>query len=333
MLYYEVLLSMRAIVLAGGHATRLWPITRNRAKPLLPLDGRPIIDYIVAELEDDPAVEEIYISTNRKFAPDFEAYIDERGYSKSEVVVEDQESEEEKPGTIGAILKLLAKKGDDDYLIIGGDNYYSFSITSFLDVADGRPTIACFDVGTRERATSFGVVEADDDGMIVDFEEKPDDPDSTLASTACYFFPEHHIDLFRRYEEYFREETDVPADRYLDEPGRLVEWAHRQTDMFAFPFQGNWFDVGTREGYLEAQRKVADGAVVEGDVRSSDLGDHVYVMEGATVVDSELSDCIVFPEARIEGSSVDASIVDQQASLSNVDLTGSLVGEHSQLRR
>lgn len=323
---------MKAIVLAGGHATRLWPITRHRAKPLLNLDGRPIIDYIVRELEQRADIDTIYISTNRKYAEDFRDYIERNGYTSTEVIIEDQASEEEKPGTIGAIIKLLNQQGmDDDYLIIGGDNYYSFDISDFLAFADGRPSIACYDVGSKDAATSFGVVQTDDT-LVTGFEEKPDNPASTLASIACYYFPQDDVSLFHRYEEHFQQ-TDVPEDRYLDEPGRLIEWAHSQTDIHAFPFEGNWFDVGTRDGYITAQQALGSGNRIDGTTENCDIGDNVYIMDGAEVRDSTLEDCIIFPGATIEDSRIEGSIIDQQTDLEDVTLTGSLVGEHSTLRR
>jgi glucose-1-phosphate thymidylyltransferase len=324
---------MKAIVLAGGHATRLWPITRNRAKPLIPLNGRPLIDYIVQELEDLDKVDSIYISTNKKFAPDFQAYLNEHDYDKAEIVVENQASEENKPGTIGAVIKLLQQKNaDEDYLIIGGDNYYSFQLSDFIDFAAGRPAIACFDVKSDEQATSFGIVEADHDGKIIDFVEKPENPPSTLASTACYFFPQDTIHLFHDYNRHFAQ-TDIPKDQYLDEPGRLIEWAHKQQDMYAYSFTGNWFDVGTREGYLLAQRKLHPGNRLDGEVTDCELGENVWVMEGAHVEGTELHECIIFPDVEIREASLKGTIIDQHASLSNVSLKDSLVGEHSQLHQ
>ncbi|MDY6789412.1 MAG: sugar phosphate nucleotidyltransferase, partial [Candidatus Nanohaloarchaea archaeon] len=317
---------MKAVVLAGGHATRLWPITRDRAKPLLPVNGRPMVDYIVAELEGREGVDEILISTNQKFADDFEDYLDERDIESAEVLVEDQDCEEDKPGTIGAILNIIEEKGRDDYLIIGGDNLYSFSISEFLDFAGDKPAVACYDIGSRSEASSFGVIDKDENGLISGFEEKPEEPSSSLVSTACYFFPADSLDIFSNYEKFFRS-SDVPREKYLDEPGRLLEWAHKRKDIKAFPFNGHWFDVGSREGYLKAHSKLSNnGRKIEGKVRDSDLKGNVWVMEGAEVNNSVLKDCIVFPEARIEDTTVERSIVDSEATLSGTEVSRSLVG-------
>jgi len=220
---------------------------------------------------------------------------------------------------------------DDDYLVIGGDNYYSFDLGRFLDEAGDRPAIACYDVGSKEAATAFGVVETTD-GIVTGFEEKPDDPSSTLASIACYFFPQEDVSLFNEYEDHFQA-TDVPADRYLDEPGRLIEWAHSQTDILAYPFEGHWFDVGTREGYLTAQATLAGGNTIEGDVTDTEVRDNVYVMAGATVRDAELEDCIIFPGATVADCTIKGSIIDEDADLKGLDVAESLIGKHSTVRR
>lgn len=322
---------MKAIILAGGHATRLWPVTKNRAKPLLPLGERPIIDYIVDDIVDE--VDEIIVSTNEKFEDDFEEYTDENGLEDSvRVVVENQDSEEEKPGTIGAIINLIDQEDlEDDLVVIGGDNYQSFDGSEFIEFCREKeaPANVVYDVENLDFATQFGIVDVDDD-RIVDFEEKPEEPPSTLASIAWYFFPADQVDLFNRYEEHFQD-TEVPEEQYLDEPGRLIEWAHEETDMYAFSFDGEWFDVGTPEGYLNATASLTDGKIVNGEVKSSDLGENVVVMEDALVRNSELENTIVFPNAEIKDSNVRNSIIDRYSDVEDVDLNDALIGEHTSI--
>lgn len=323
---------MKAIILAGGHATRLWPVTKNRAKPLLPLGERPIIDYIVDDIADE--VDEIIISTNEKFADDFRDYIADYGLEKTvRVVVENQDSEDEKPGTIGAIIKLLEKEDiNDDLIVIGGDNYQSFDGSEFVEFCKEKeaPANVVYDVKDLDFARQFGIVDVDDE-QIVDFEEKPEEPPSTLASIAWYFFPEDQLNLFDDYETHFEEETEVPKDQYLDEPGRLIEWAHKQTDMYAFSFDGDWFDVGTPQGYLDATAAITDGSIVEGETEDSEVGENVIIMEGAKVKNSTVKKSIIFPEAVVEDSEVRNSIIDQHSKIDDVDLNDALIGEHTDI--
>jgi len=320
---------MKAIILAGGHATRLWPITKNRAKPLLPLGEKPIIEYIVEDMED---VDDIIISTNEKFAGDFENYIKEYNRENARVVIEEQDSEEEKPGTIGAIIKLLDKEGlEDDLLVIGGDNYYSFDIADFLEFAQDKdaPANVVYDVEDKDMASSFGIVDTEGD-EITGFEEKPDIPPSTLASTACYFFPEDKVSLFHEYERHFKE-TDIPAEQYLDEPGRLIEWAHERTPMYAYSFSGDWYDIGTPKGYLNAMNAIVDQDIINGIVENSQIGENVFIMEGATVENSIIENSIVFPEAEIEDSNIRDSIIDRDTEVEKTQLNDAIIGEHTSL--
>jgi glucose-1-phosphate thymidylyltransferase len=322
---------MKAIILAGGHATRLWPITKNRAKPLLPLGERPIIDYIVQDIKDE--VDEIIISTNEKFEEDFEDYVAEQGLQKTvRVVVENQDSEDEKPGTIGAIINLLAQEEiEDDLIVIGGDNYQSFDGAEFVEFCKEKdaPANVVYDVNDEEFASQFGIVDVDDE-KIVDFEEKPEEPPSTLASIAWYFFPSGDLTLFGKYEDHFAD-TDVPEEQYLDEPGRLIEWAHKETDMYAFSFDGEWFDVGTPEGYLKATAAVTDGNIVNGSTSKSEIGENVVIMEDAEVKNSIVENSIIFPESKVKDAEVRNSILDKHSDIENVDLNDALIGEHTDI--
>lgn len=318
---------MKAIVLAGGHATRLWPVTKHRAKPLLPLGEKPIIDYMLEEIDEE--VDETIISTNAKFAADFEDYIEEYGRN-ARVVVEEQDNEEEKPGTIGAILKLIESEDlDDDLLIVGGDNYFGFSFSDLLDFCrekDG-PVNVVYDINDFEHAKQFGIVDTDGD-RIVDFEEKPEEPPSTLASTACYYFPERDISLFQKYDRHFKQ-TDIPAEQYLDEPGRLIEWAHEREDMYAFSFSGEWHDVGTRKGYLDATEAVINSKIVNGETSGCEVGDNVVIMEGAKLENVNIENSIVFPEAEIKNSEVRDSLIDKKTEIEDSELKSAIIGAHT----
>ena len=322
---------MKAVILAGGHATRLWPITKNRAKPLLPLGEQPIIDYIVEELDE---LEEIIISTNEKFAKDFREYAEEFERDNVSVVVESQDSEEEKPGTIGAIIKLLDDEDiEDDLLIVGGDNYFGLDFSEMLEFCEEKegPVNVVYDVQDMEMASSFGIVDTDKrNDKISDFKEKPEEPPSTLASTAFYYFPEDQISLFHEYEEHFKD-TDVPAEKYLDEPGRLIEWAHEETDMYAFSFDGDWFDIGTRKGYLDATKAVVSENNISGDTKNCDIGENVIVMEGAELENVRIENSIIFNEAIIKDSEVRNSLIDRNSDIEGADLNGAIIGEHTTL--
>ena len=115
---------MKAVVLAGGYATRLWPVTKHRPKMFLPVGETTVIDRILGELERDDRIDEVYVSTNERFAADFEAHLEANDYGKAQLSVEDTTEEDEKFGVIGALAQLVDREDVDgeDLLVIAGDN-------------------------------------------------------------------------------------------------------------------------------------------------------------------------------------------------------------------
>ncbi len=318
---------MDSVVLAGGYATRLWPITRHRPKMFLPVGESTVVDRVFTELEADDRIDDVYVSTNERFAGEFESYLADRAFEKPRLSVEETTAESEKLGVVGALAQLVEREDvDDDLLVIAGDNLIGFDVADFLDTFErhGGPTLAAYDVGSRERARSYGLVELDDE-RVVDFQEKPDEPKSTLVSIACYVFPASAVDLLSQYLE---------DDNNPDEPGWFVQWLQAREPTYAYTFEGAWFDIGTPESYLDAVAWHLDGdsVVAEGaTVTDSEIGENVHVMRDATVEDASLERAVVFPEATVRAATIDGSVVDEHARVEDVHLRGSLVGPHSQV--
>jgi len=176
-------------------------------------------------------------------------------------------------------------------------------------------------------ATSFGIVDTDGD-EITDFKEKPEEPPSTLASTAFYYFPEDQVSLFNEYEDQFKE-TDVPAEKYLDEPGRLIEWAHKKTDMYAFSFDGDWFDIGTKKGYLDATNAVVGENKIAGETKNCDIGDNVLVLNDVELENVSIENSIVFPETTIKNSDVRNTLIDSHSEVEDADINDAILGKHT----
>ena len=316
---------MKAVVLAGGYATRLWPITKHRPKMFLPIGDSTVVDRIFADLEADDRVDEVYVSTNERFAADFEAHLAESEYEKPRLSVEETSEEDEKFGVVGALAQLVDREGvDDDLLVIAGDNLMSFDVADFLDyfAEQGSPTLAAYDVDSREKAKSYGLVELEGE-RVVSFQEKPDDPKSTLVSIACYAFPREQLSLLSTYLE---------GGNTPDEPGWFVQWLQDREPTYAFTFEGAWFDIGTPESYLDAvgwhldgESLVAESATLE----NATVGENVHVMDGATIVDSRVDYSIVFPGATVENADIRRSIIDEGTTLAELDLAGALIGAHT----
>ncbi|WP_266081688.1 NDP-sugar synthase [Haladaptatus caseinilyticus] len=316
---------MKAIVLAGGYATRLWPITKNRPKMFLPIGESTVIDRIFTELEADDRISEVFVSTNERFAEDFREHLEQSNFDKPTLSIEDTSDEDEKFGVVGALAQLVEREGiGDDTVVIAGDNLISFEISDFIDYFEQQnaATLAAYDVGSREQAKSYGLVELEGE-EIIDFQEKPDKPKSTLVSIACYAFPQATIPLLEKYLE---------EDNNPDEPGWFIQWLQSQESVYAYTFDEAWYDIGTPDSYLEAvqwelgtENYVAESATV----KDTELGENVHVMAGAEIVDSTVSNSIIFPDTTIEKTIVRESIIDTDTTVTTMDLHNALIGAHT----
>jgi glucose-1-phosphate thymidylyltransferase len=226
------------LILAAGYATRLRPLTDSVPKQLLPVGGRPMVDWIVDQLRETDA-DEIHLVTNARFAGDF------RQWAPGGVRIHDDgtTSNDDRLGAIGDIQFVGL---DDDLLAIAGDNLFDFSLAELEGFWRDRPGSSCVavhDVGERELAKKYGIVAIDDDQRITEFVEKPSDPPSTLAATATYLFARDHVRLIDTYLE---------AGNPRDQPGNFIAWLHRRAPVFAYRFEGSWWDIGDRDQLLVA---------------------------------------------------------------------------------
>ncbi|AOW80567.1 glucose-1-phosphate thymidylyltransferase [Halodesulfurarchaeum formicicum] len=293
----------------------------------LPIGSETVIDRIFAELEADDRIETVYVSTNERFAPDFREHLQATDYEKPQLSIEETTAESEKFGVIGALAQLVDREGvEDDLIVLAGDNLISFDVSEFVDFFESRgtPTIAAYDVGSRERAKSYGLVELDGTA-VTNFQEKPADPQSTLVSIATYAFPAESLSHL---------ETYLAGDNNPDEPGWFIQWLQERGPVHAFTFDGAWFDIGTPESYLDAVRWALDGETVvaeDATLVDATLGENVHVMAGARIEDSHVQNSVVFPNATIRNCDVRDSIIDEETCIENIDFSGALVGAHTDL--
>lgn len=234
---------MKSIVLAAGYATRLYPLTLNQPKALLPVGGRPMLDRVLDSLAGVGA-DQTYIATNAKFAPHF----GEWAATRPDVTVIDDgtTSDEDKLGAIGDIVFVLEQAGiDDDLVVVAGDNLFSDDLSGFGDACRERnaPVLAVYDVGDLTQMSKYNSIETDGDGRITYFEEKPANATSTLTGIALYFYPRHVLPLIRQY---------VAEGNNPDQPGRLVQWLYPRTDVYTWQVPGTWYDIGSAETLREA---------------------------------------------------------------------------------
>ena len=233
---------MKALILAAGYATRLRPLTDAIPKQLLPVGGRPMVDWILDRIAETSA-DEIHLVTNARFAPDFERWAADKDVH---VHNDGTTSNEDRLGAIGDIDFVGL---DDDLLAIAGDNLFDYSLAeyeSYWRAKDGS-CVAVYDVGDRELARKYGIGDVDEHDRITNFVEKPADPPSTLCATATYLYRRDHAALVRTYLG----EGNPP-----DQPGNLVAWLHKRAPVYAYRFPGEWYDIGDLAQLLEADNRM-----------------------------------------------------------------------------
>lgn len=235
---------MKAIILAAGYATRLYPLTQNTAKPLLNVQGKPIINYILEKLNKCEEIKDIYVVTNNKFFPDFVMWQKTAKTQKKITVINDKTAENgTRLGAIGDMHFIIKEQHvQEDLLVIAGDNLFSFELKDLLHFykEEKATIVAVYDTKDKYRISNrLGCVAVDSSHKIIDFEEKPSHPKSTLAATACYVFPKEDLHLI---EEALKE-------KHFDRPGDLIKFIAEKKEVYGYQFAGYWFDVGTPEEY------------------------------------------------------------------------------------
>jgi glucose-1-phosphate thymidylyltransferase len=243
---------MNALILAAGYATRLYPLTLDKAKPLLTVGGKPIIEWVIDNLADVPNLETIYVVTNDKFAPGFQAW-SERYRSRQpkftlEIINDGSRNDEDKLGAIGDINFVVNRENltRDSLLIIAGDNLFTESLTGFVACAkETEATVAVYDVGDIDAIKKYGNIAVDADGIITHFEEKPQKPRGTLAAIAIYYYSPQVLSLLTTY---------LAAGNNPDQPGRFVQWLYTRKPVKAFQIKGRWLDIGSKETLEKADQ-------------------------------------------------------------------------------
>jgi glucose-1-phosphate thymidylyltransferase len=236
---------MKSIILAAGFATRLYPLTENKAKPLLEINNKPIINYILDKIREISS-EEVLIVTNNKFYEDFINWKNKSKYSNISILNDGVSDLEKKLGAIGDLLLVVKeKKIDEDLFVISGDNLFKYSLQEAKDIFEReKKDLAIFhDVKNKEEAKRLGVAKVKNN-LIVKFQEKSLNPISTLSSTSTYFFRKETIPLM---EKFLKE----PGSK--DQPGLFLEYLYKRTPVYAYITEKAWIDIGTIESFQKAK--------------------------------------------------------------------------------
>ncbi len=233
---------MKVIVLVGGFATRLYPLTKDRPKALLPINGTPILDYIMKKLEKVEEINEVFVVGNSFFKQTFEDWKNSRKFKFDvKIINDDGVDNDSKPGALGGLRYALKKMGefDDEVFLLAGDNYFDFELKSFVDYYHNKNSNVLLggEIDDLEYlGKNFGVVELDKDDRVIGMEEKPGQPKSNIGLYAFYLFKPG---IQKLLEKYFDEGNNPDA------LGFFVKWLIAREPVYCHVTKEKCFDIGT----------------------------------------------------------------------------------------
>jgi len=244
---------MKALILAAGYATRLYPLTLNQPKALLPVAGQTILDRLMAKIATIDEIDQVHIVSNHKFKPHFDGWAAaaraEGRYPDLDIYIWDDmtTSNDDRLGAVGDIQFGIERgRIDDDLFIAASDNLFTFPLRAFIDdfKSHGRDTVLAKKLEEVELLKRFAVATLDTNRRVTALVEKPENPPSDVGVYALYLYRRDTLPLIRQYLD----EGNSP-----DAPGHLPEWLCSRRDVRAYLFEGECVDIGTHEAYALAQ--------------------------------------------------------------------------------
>ena len=242
-------MSVAVVLLAAGYSTRLYPLTRDRPKALLPLAGATILDAIVRQVDGVPEVSASLLVTNRRFAGQFAEWQRRTG-ARVRIVDDGTETAGTRLGAIRDLELAAAQAGaGDDLLVIGTDNLFRWPLAAFVAQAQAArpdPAIALWRAPSAQAATQFGVVVRDARGRITLFAEKSPQPPSAEVALCVYYFPAAMRGRIREF---------LDGGGQADAPGYFIEWLARRGAVVGMLMPGAWYDIGSLDAYQTVLRE------------------------------------------------------------------------------
>ena len=227
---------MKCIIVAAGYATRLYPLTENFPKPLLEVKGKPILDWLIEDIDDQ--IEEFIVVTNHKF---YEHFLKWAQGKKVRVVDDGTSSNETRLGAVRDI-RLAAEDVECDCLVMAGDNLLDFSLRGFVDYALDKDTscVMCHEENELKALQKTAVITMDENDLITSYEEKPQIPKGNHAVPPFYFY---------KLEDLKRIDEALNDGCAYDAPGSFAAWLSRKVPMHAYRMPGRRYDIGDLESY------------------------------------------------------------------------------------
>jgi len=240
---------MKAIILAAGYATRLYPLTKDKPKSLLEVGDRTILEHILIKIAKVTTVDQVYLVTNHRFFEQFRTWVNGYRCPLPITVLDDGTTDNE--NRLGAIADLQfvieREELDDDLLVLAGDNLFDFELSDLVAFFEQKRSdmITTHELSDLDQLRRTGVIQVNADYQVISFEEKPETPKSNLAVPPFYIYRRETLPLIREY---------LGEGQNPDAPGNFIPWLLRKRPVYAYKFHGKRYDIGTMESYEEVCR-------------------------------------------------------------------------------
>ena len=281
----------QAVIMAGGEGTRLRPLTNTCPKPLLPVLGRPCMEYVIRSLVK-AGVEEVFLALGYRS----EDVVKALG-NGSELDARIVYAYEDVPmGTAGAV-KLLEDRLDDTFVVGSGDTLTDADLSHLIDFHFTRGAVATMGLTEVEAPEQFGIVGTAADGRIERFKEKPKSEEvfSRVINAGTYVMTREALEL-------------VPcATKYDFSKNLFPDLLSRGMPLYAMPLHGYWKDIGRPSDLYQANIDMAarrgEPSFIKGAVTEGEVVDEGVVADGAEIVGTSF----LGANTRLEGSRVERS--------------------------
>jgi glucose-1-phosphate thymidylyltransferase len=249
---------MKAIILAAGYATRLYPLTENFPKPLLEVGGKTILDHLIDQLKTITDIDHAYIVTNHRFHGHFTDWARKRAENirsetqahtglRTDILDDGTASNDDRLGAVGDIqFAVEARDITDDAIVLAADNILQFPIQKFVNTFKSNPVshITVRHNPDYEDRKRRGNVKLDENNKVTEFIEKPEEPISEWSVPPFYIYPSTTLPRIKAY---------ITSGGNPDAPGHFAEWLHKQETVYAYKIEGSVLDIGNHESLAEAR--------------------------------------------------------------------------------
>lgn len=245
---------MKAIMLVAGYATRLYPLTENKPKGLLPLAGKPIIDYTFKKLEEITEIDEAILVSNHKFYKHFFSWGKSyKGRIKITVLDDQTTCNEDRLGAIGDMQFAIQTCGiKDEIMVLVSDNYFTYSLKDYFDYykkVDTDCILGTEFTDLEYLGKNFAVATVDDDNIVTSLVEKPGVAKSNIGVYATYIYKKDTVKLIKQY---------LDEGNSKDAPGNFPSWLYKRKPIHLYRFNGECYDIGTVKVYNELNEKLSN---------------------------------------------------------------------------